>query len=156
MFDHIAHEMTTQQDIYQMIGQECVQQTVEVGVSISRGSTAAYSPTGKPAPVRATLFWVTRGSCRQMPTVCPGASCLGSLRILAKSSATGRMARLLSLARIFRFIISRSLIWYFLCLFSSPPTRESTRFARMPRKESSSRDSLRRELAAIKMASGSS
>lgn len=30
MFDHIANELTSQQELYRMIGQECVQQSFEV------------------------------------------------------------------------------------------------------------------------------
>lgn len=30
MFDHVAHESISQQEIYRMIGQECVLQTFEV------------------------------------------------------------------------------------------------------------------------------
>lgn len=54
VFDHIAHQLASQADIYKMIGQEVVQLSFQVRLPARRASTHACSPTVKQAPAKPT------------------------------------------------------------------------------------------------------
>lgn len=54
LFDHIAHQLASQADIYRMIGQEVVHSSVQVPPPSRRDSTHASLPMGRQAPGRPT------------------------------------------------------------------------------------------------------
>jgi hypothetical protein len=57
VFDQIANPYSSQMDIYKMIGEECVDLTLQVIKIEFRGLTVAFSPMGKQEQERLTLFW---------------------------------------------------------------------------------------------------
>lgn len=59
VFDHVAHQATSQLEIYRMIGQEAVNSSLEVRVPLSRAITAASSRTGRLAQAKPILSWET-------------------------------------------------------------------------------------------------
>lgn len=86
LFDHIAHQMASQADIYRMIGQEVVQLGFQVHPPIPRASTPASSPTDKQEQERHTQSWEACLTSRPITTPTPEVCCLESSRM----SLTGR------------------------------------------------------------------
>jgi hypothetical protein len=75
MFDHVAPEHATQLDVYRMIALESVHHAFEVPLPPRRATTAASSPTDRPAPARPSPSWAVCPTSRRTPTVTRGASC---------------------------------------------------------------------------------
>ena len=112
MFDHIAHEMTSQQEIYQMIGQECVQQTLEVCWLLPRDIIVAFLPMDKLELERLILSLAVRMTCKTIPTVPAEEFCQEYFKIPSKCwPIVRREARPRSHAHTSKFTISRFLIW---------------------------------------------
>lgn len=62
VFDNIADEHSTQQELYQYIGQDAVKSSTQVRPLLLRASIAAYSHMARPAPERPTRFWATHSA----------------------------------------------------------------------------------------------
>lgn len=56
MFDHIAHELISQQEIYKMIGEDCVKQAFDVKYLKLRVITAVFLPMDKLEQAKPFLF----------------------------------------------------------------------------------------------------
>lgn len=81
LFDHIAHQMASQADIYRMIGQEVVQLGFQVHPQIPRASTPASSPTDKLEQERHTQSWEACLTSRPIITLILEACCLESSKM---------------------------------------------------------------------------
>lgn len=81
MFDHIAHELTSQQEIYKMIGEECVKQAFDVDYLKLRVIIAVFSPTDKQEQAKPFLFWATCRICKVILTPNLEESCLECCRM---------------------------------------------------------------------------
>ena len=87
-------------------------QTVEVCVNISRDLIVVFLLMDKLGLAKVILFLEIKMICKMILIVCLEASFLGSSKILARLLAIDKMGKLLLLAHIFKFIISKFLIWY--------------------------------------------
>jgi hypothetical protein len=64
LFDHIAHQLSSQADIYKMIGQEVVQLSFQVPLPAPRASTPASSPTDRLELAKHIQSWAVCLTCR--------------------------------------------------------------------------------------------
>ena len=115
MFDHIAHELTNQQEIYHMIGQECVQQVFEVRLVLARATIAAFLPMDKQEQERLTRYLAIKMTCKSIRIVPVEVYCLGCSKTRLKSWRRGRKKNRLALrVRTLKFTTSKYSILYLL------------------------------------------
>jgi hypothetical protein len=76
VFDHVAHQATSQLDIYRMIGQEAVQASLEVCITLSRDITAASLHTDRLAQAKLTRLWEISVNLTTMATANQEEYCL--------------------------------------------------------------------------------
>lgn len=67
VFDHVAHPLTSQADIYQMIGAEAVSTCLQVDKISSRDTTAASLPMDKQEQVKVIRSWGISQDCKEIP-----------------------------------------------------------------------------------------
>lgn len=112
VFDHVAHQATSQLDIYRMIGQEAVHTSLEVNIHPPRDITAAFSPTGRLEPAKHTRSWEISITCSQIFIASHGAFYPGSSRISFNLSPFKLHPLSKSLALTLKSITNRYLTWY--------------------------------------------
>lgn len=93
VFDNIADEACSQQDLYEYIGHDAVKSSTQVNPPLPRDTTAASSRTARLAPERPTPSWATRTPSPPTTTAPTEASSPASS---TTSSAAARQTRIVT------------------------------------------------------------